>query len=270
MSGSDPIPRMDRDTGAVPAFCASCGSLIADTGQPCPCTMRPSPELLPATAHFAPIRFAILLYFLLLAAALGLGIAHHIAGPGITARFQVSAELTYDAIAALLTIGACVLLRKQILPLLRLPKQRRWLLYAPGLALVTYTTAMAVSHLWHSLLNLPRDPQQYTGSFIACGVPWLAYLSIALMPGVFEELSFRGAIGTSLRKSLEPREAAIVTALLFASIHLDLLMFVNLLWIGLILALLVARSGSLIPGMLLHICHNALCITNELVPEFPG
>ena len=58
-------------------------------------------------------------------------------------------------------------------------------------------------------------------------------------------------------------ETVIVTAAIFAILHLNLASFVHLLVIGLALGLVRLRSGSVYPGMILHFTHNFLCILTE-------
>jgi ABC-2 type transport system permease protein/sodium transport system permease protein len=90
----------------------------------------------------------------------------------------------------------------------------------------------------------------------------LVMLSLALVPAAVEELFFRGYLFGAMSRSLRPRDAIIVTAVLFGLFHVlvtDLLVPERLLpstLLGLVLGWVRWRSGSVWPGMVLHACNN--------------
>ena len=86
----------------------------------------------------------------------------------------------------------------------------------------------------------------------------LLLMLVGVLPGVCEELLFRGFLQAGLRKSLESDAWAIVVgALVFAAFHLNPWTFASLLIIGLYLGVLVQRTRSLVPAMLAHALNNA-------------
>jgi sodium transport system permease protein len=88
------------------------------------------------------------------------------------------------------------------------------------------------------------------------GLP-LVLLCIAIAPGICEELLFRGPLLAGLRTGLGPVGAVLVSAFLFAVFHLDPYRFLPQFGVGVVLAVLTLRSGSLVPGMIVHALHNA-------------
>jgi hypothetical protein len=86
---------------------------------------------------------------------------------------------------------------------------------------------------------------------------------IAVQPAVFEELAFRGSIQSSMQGVLRRREAVVVTALMFAILHLQFLALPHLIVMGLMLGWLRQASGSLYPGMVLHFVHNLIVLLDE-------
>ena len=85
----------------------------------------------------------------------------------------------------------------------------------------------------------------------------LAFLLIVAGPAL-EEVFFRGALFRPLLK-LHPASMVIaVTAALFALAHLEWQMFLPIGLVGLCLAFLRQRSGSLVPSFLLHGSFNAV------------
>jgi len=97
--------------------------------------------------------------------------------------------------------------------------------------------------------------------------PWsLVLLCLAVVPGVCEEICFRGLLLTSLERSLAKWPAVIGSALLFGVFHVvtaGMLMPERLLpstLLGIVLAWLALKSRSLIPGIIMHATHNSLML----------
>jgi membrane protease YdiL (CAAX protease family) len=89
--------------------------------------------------------------------------------------------------------------------------------------------------------------------------------AIAFVPAIFEELLFRGAVFPALERWLGLMPAVFGSALLFALIHLDqsggrltLYRVPFAFTVGLALALLRARTGSLLPSTLAHATLNGI------------
>jgi len=89
----------------------------------------------------------------------------------------------------------------------------------------------------------------------------------ALMPAITEELAFRGYILSGLRRSHSEATSILLSALLFGILHVLISLFQQLfgaVLLGLVLAVLALRTGSLWPGVLFHFLNNALGL---LTPE---
>lgn len=87
---------------------------------------------------------------------------------------------------------------------------------------------------------------------------------LVLMAGLAplaEEILFRGMIYPLLRKRFAPRAAIVTSAGLFSVAHLIPMLVPGLFAIGLFLAYLRERSGSIWPGVLLHALHNGVTVT---------
>jgi ABC-2 type transport system permease protein/sodium transport system permease protein len=95
----------------------------------------------------------------------------------------------------------------------------------------------------------------------------LILLSMAVAPGVFEELFFRGYLMRALREHGTALSTIGVSALLFGLFHLvttDSLAIERLLpstLLGVVLGWLCWRTGSVLPGMLLHTLHNGFLVS---------
>lgn len=99
----------------------------------------------------------------------------------------------------------------------------------------------------------------------------LLVLLIAVVPAVCEELAFRGFILSGLRRLKSQRQAIVFSALLFGITHGILQQSLLASMVGMVLGYLAVQTGSIVPCMAFHFCHNALAIVNSRVtPEmFP-
>lgn len=90
----------------------------------------------------------------------------------------------------------------------------------------------------------------------------LVLLTIAILPGVCEEFCFRGYLYRSLETRLKTWQTVVSTGVIFGLFHLvavDHLAIERLVpttFLGLILGWIRSRTGSIVPGMLLHVTHN--------------
>lgn len=100
-------------------------------------------------------------------------------------------------------------------------------------------------------------------------------LVLAVVPGICEEVLFRGFMQTGLVRLMGGAGRGVVlSALLFAAFHLDPWRFAGVFVLGLFLGLLVVRSGSLWPAVAGHALNNLLSIVvaavgGEDVPSPP-
>lgn len=85
-----------------------------------------------------------------------------------------------------------------------------------------------------------------------------AILFIGVAPGICEEVLFRGYVQTGLSRRWGPWRGALVTAVLFGTMHLNFLQGAFATLLGLYLGLLTERTGSVIPAMVLHGMNNVL------------
>jgi sodium transport system permease protein len=103
---------------------------------------------------------------------------------------------------------------------------------------------------------------------------WSLLLLIAVVPAVCEELAFRGFILSGFRHLGHKRRAIIYSALLFGLTHGILQQSLIASLVGVVLGYIAVQSGSIIPCMVFHCCHNALVVANsriapEAFPDWP-
>jgi len=93
------------------------------------------------------------------------------------------------------------------------------------------------------------------------GWQMIAIYAIAIAP-IMEELTFRGFLYAALRQWIGRRQAIVFSALFFGIVHVQgsYAAVVPLTILGLVLALLTERTGSLRPAMVAHGAFNLLTV----------
>lgn len=89
----------------------------------------------------------------------------------------------------------------------------------------------------------------------------LSFCTLCLLPALGEELLFRGAL-QGLMRPCGSGVAVVGPALLFALLHLDLSQAITAFLGGIFLGWLAERTGSILPGMLLHLTNNLIAFAD--------
>ncbi len=92
-------------------------------------------------------------------------------------------------------------------------------------------------------------------------------LVVALTPAVCEEMLFRGVILHSLQARYRVPSAIIATAVLFGIFHMSAVKFLPTGFLGLLLCLIVWKTGSIYPAMVMHFVNNAISVAVSCWPE---
>ena len=242
--------------GAV--FCGRCGRTTSAVDEeapgPPPDNRLSAPRF---AAHWGDIKRVGALFALLLASSFAASLGG--AGPG-DSPMRV---LVIGTVDAAIVLGFALSRPGDILPLLGLPRlSRRQAAELLGLG------ALFVAGLsgYFALIERAGVPLLHAAdAYRQQQWPlWSVFLTISLMPAVFEELAFRGVIQSSLGQVLGVREALFIQAALFSVLHLMPLMFPSHFAMGLCFGYMRLRSGSLYPGMCLHAAWNAWVVYQEL------
>lgn len=88
---------------------------------------------------------------------------------------------------------------------------------------------------------------------------WLNLIIIALLPAVVEEFIFRGLIFNGYKKR-NPFVAILLSSALFGLIHMNINQFSYAFVIGVVFALLVYATGSLVPSIFAHFLINGTSV----------
>lgn len=258
MDSETPEPSHCASCGAAlrPAakFCTRCGTATASSApSPAPAEV---PKVQPAANRLRELSEVAWLYGLLLLSSLCFGIAYHF---NPEADFLPWQSLVFGAVILCFAIPY----RSEITPLLRPStfdrNARRKLAIAAG---VQFVALGAVFYLLEQtgipLERITDEMQRHDYSL------WQLLVLCSLVPAVVEEVAFRGILFGRLRLVLGEREAWLVQAAFFSILHLSPVIFLTHFAMGLIFGWLRMRTGSLLPGMILHAAWNASVILIEL------
>ncbi|MFT5689826.1 MAG: sodium transport system permease protein [Planctomycetota bacterium] len=86
-------------------------------------------------------------------------------------------------------------------------------------------------------------------------------LLFAVSPGICEELLFRGAILSGLRRDLKAPRIIAWQALLFGAVHASIYRFIPTAFVGGLMAAITLRARSIWPAIILHTSYNGLLVS---------
>lgn len=103
----------------------------------------------------------------------------------------------------------------------------------------------------------------------------LNLLLVAVVPAICEEFLFRGFIFSSLRgkndkdrnNSKRVRNAIIISGLMFGIMHMDFTKIITTGILGIGIAYVVYKTGSIFTGVLIHFVNNAVAVVTMHYPE---
>jgi membrane protease YdiL (CAAX protease family) len=125
-----------------------------------------------------------------------------------------------------------------------------------GLMLVAFGFNLAYS-LFLSLFDLQAQ-MDLVALFDEVTSPWPLLLGGIVVAPVVEELFFRGFVFAGLQKRFGWKSAGLISAGLFAVMHLRPLTVLPILLLGMIFAYLYHRSKSIWPAVAMHVLTNGI------------
>jgi membrane protease YdiL (CAAX protease family) len=130
----------------------------------------------------------------------------------------------------------------------------KWMLAAIGAYLLFSTVYIA-------LIGQPKQKDIAEGF----GAVPVQVLLIVIAAPISEEVCFRGMLFGGLRERMPRLLAALVSALVFGGLHATtgISAVPPLIGFGFILALLYEKTGSIVPGILLHMLNNSVALLGQ-------
>ncbi len=134
------------------------------------------------------------------------------------------------------------------------PSALKWMLAAVGAYLL-------FAGVYSAIFGAPEQ-EDIADSF---GPLPLQILLIVIAAPVSEEVCFRGMLFGGLRTRMPRILAALVSALIFGALHAltGITAVPPLIFFGFVLALLYERTGSIVPGIILHMLNNSVALIGQ-------
>jgi membrane protease YdiL (CAAX protease family) len=129
--------------------------------------------------------------------------------------------------------------------------------------------AMGITALLILLTGYDKEPE-FPIKVLETRGSWLVlFVGMCVVPGIVEELVFRGVMFTGLRKKFGPVVVILITSALFGIIHLqyDWFGIVAVSLLGVALGVTREFTGSVIPCMIIHALNNAYAFISVAIDE---
>jgi len=125
----------------------------------------------------------------------------------------------------------------------------------PILGIVIFITTIISSYFRYT----PKPHPVLNALLVENRLSLIVYLLlfVCILGPVVEEIFFRGFFYAALKKSIGKTYAILMSALFFAWLHMTLVGFFPILILGILLAYLYEKNGTLIPSIIVHIVHNS-------------
>ena len=207
----------------------------------------------------------------------GTGIWAGIKGEGYQATLQAASTGGNAILTALVSVFSSVITLIIFLKTKWTPLTRGYLLSKPWgtllwVALFSLGTIIPLSFLYEQLgIEMDENTQQIITSIMK--EPW-GYVAVGILAPLAEEVVFRGAILRTLLGIMSKKNywvAIMISAAIFGIVHANLAQFINALLMGLLLGWMYYRTGSLVPGILLHWINNTMAyVLANIIPQSDG
>ena len=207
----------------------------------------------------------------------GAGIWAGIKGEGYQATLQAASTGGNAILTALVSVFSSIITLVIFLKTKWTPLTRGYLLSKPWgtllwVALFSLGTIIPLSFLYEQLgIEMDENTQQIITSMMK--EPW-GYVAVGILAPLAEEVVFRGAILRTLLGIMSKKNhwvAIMISAAIFGVVHANLAQFINALLMGLILGWMYYRTGSLVPGILLHWVNNTMAyVLANIMPQSDG
>lgn len=122
---------------------------------------------------------------------------------------------------------------------------------------LTISATLIISIIWK---ELQLDEQQNVGfgNLSQLSEYIMAFIALAIIPPIAEELLFRGYLFGELRQKISFIPSMILTSLIFAIVHLQLNVGIDVFCLSLVLCYLREKTGAIWAGVFLHMIKNSI------------
>jgi sodium transport system permease protein len=182
-------------------------------------------------------------------------------GPDVDIRGQILINLVGIFLGGSVLFLRRFKLRAREVLLLKSAPWQAWPAVVVG-APAALVTGIAVARLANLVVPVPQEVIESFGQYL---LPddisfWQILPMLTILPGICEEIAFRGILLQTLRRVFRPWTAAVIVGLMFGFFHVSLFRLFPTAFLGLILAIVTILSGSIFPAMLWHALNNGVAL----------
>lgn len=109
------------------------------------------------------------------------------------------------------------------------------------------------------LVSVSEEYQNANDAFYGSTI-WLELLGSALITPFLEELLHRGVVYGRLRRMMGMWPSVLLSALIFAGLHFNIVQFIYAFLLGLVFALFVEKTGHLYSAIIAHVVANGIAV----------
>lgn len=113
--------------------------------------------------------------------------------------------------------------------------------------------------LWVSMISMPNFINEAFDELAVS--PIILVLSVIIVAPIYEEIVFRGILLKGMSKKINPTIALVVSALLFAIVHMNIPQGINAFLLGLVLGFIYLRTESIYLSIFAHCLNNILALS---------
>ncbi len=136
-----------------------------------------------------------------------------------------------------------------------------------GLSFFIRICYVIIAQMW----GVDLKPQDILMSLDVTGWGFvLTFFAVALLAPVAEEIFFRGFLYGGLRARIGVIGAMIASTFFFTALHFSIDAFIPIFVLGLFLAWLYEKTGSLYPGIILHAANNGVAVIALFIAQMLG
>lgn len=125
----------------------------------------------------------------------------------------------------------------------------------------TFGTVIALDPINTAIAKIPlpgSDLMEQFMKLILEGNPWIWLINLVILAPLFEETFCRGILLRGMLKTVKPHWAIILSALMFAVIHGNIIQGVNAFLLGCIIGYAYYKTGNIWLAMLMHATNNLM------------
>jgi sodium transport system permease protein len=125
-----------------------------------------------------------------------------------------------------------------------------------------HLASLGVFRLANLVFPVPRRIlEQFAREVMPRDVPvWQVAILLTILPGICEEIAFRGTLLYGLRKKFRPVVLALAVGIVFGLFHISLFRILPTAFLGVVLTAIALLTGSILPGILVHAGNNAFAL----------